>query len=103
MLPHPLVITPLTVGLLCMALITGGTLHTTPPYKSTPSDDIFKGQKVITGVCFRPCYTAYTYVVPPGGQGVSSGVGEITCIRFLALAGPARTIVFVIALLVWVV
>ena len=39
-----------------MVLITGGTLDTIPFYKSTPGDDIFKGQKVITGVCFRPCY-----------------------------------------------
>ena len=54
---HPLVITPPAAGLLCMVLITGGTLDTTHPYKSTPGDDIFKCQKVITGVCFHPCYT----------------------------------------------
>ena len=40
-----------------MVLITGGTLDTAPPYKSTPGDDIFKGQRVIAGVCFHPCYT----------------------------------------------
>ena len=56
-LSPPLVITPPSAGLLCMALIIGGTLDTTPPYKSTPGDDIFKGQRVITGVCFHPCYT----------------------------------------------
>ena len=54
---HPLVITPPAAGLLCMVLITGGTLDTTHPYKSTPGDDIFKVQKVVTGVCFHPCYT----------------------------------------------
>ena len=42
-----------------MVLITGGTLDTAPPYKSTPGDDIFKCQKVITRVCFHPFYTVY--------------------------------------------
>ena len=51
------VITPPAAGLLCIVLITGGTLDTTHPYRSTPGDDIFKGQKFITGVCFHPCYT----------------------------------------------
>ena len=65
---HLLVITPPAAGLLCMALITGGTLDTTPLYKSTPGDDLFKGQKVFIGVCFHPCSTVsfrgaadYTY------------------------------------------
>ena len=45
-----------------MVLITGGTLDTTPPYQSTPGDDIFKGQQAITGVCFHPC-TVYKWCV----------------------------------------
>ena len=56
-LAHLLNITPPAVGLLCMVLITGGTLDTTAPYKSTPGDAFFKGHKVITGVCVYPCYT----------------------------------------------
>ena len=37
-------------------LTTGDTLDTTHPYNSTPGDNIFKRQIVITGVCFLPCY-----------------------------------------------
>ena len=29
------------------------------PYKSNLGDDIFKGKKIVTGVCSHPCYTAY--------------------------------------------
>ena len=58
-LSHPLNITPPAAGLVCMVLITGVALDTTPPYKSTPGDDIFKCQKVITRVCFHPFYTVY--------------------------------------------
>ena len=49
------VITPQAAGLLCIVLITGGMLDTAHPYESTPGDDIFEGQKLITGVCFHPC------------------------------------------------
>ena len=43
-----------------MVLIIRDTLDSTPPptHNSTPGDNIFKGQIVITGgVCFLPCYT----------------------------------------------
>ena len=51
-IPHPL-----AAGLPCMVAITGDTLDTTPPYKSTLGDNTFERQIVITGVCFLPCYT----------------------------------------------
>ena len=56
-LPHPL-----SAGLPCMVAITGDTLGTTPPYNSTPGDNIFKRQSFITGVCFLPCYTVCTCI-----------------------------------------
>ena len=41
-IPPPRYHPPLpAVGFLCMVHITGGALDTTPPYKSTPGDDIF--------------------------------------------------------------
>ena len=52
-LPHP----P-AAGPPCMVAITGDTLDTTTLYNSTPGDNIFKRQIVITGVCFLPCYNA---------------------------------------------
>ena len=61
-LPHSLVITPPSSGASrARCFITRctldsthpwGTLDSTPPYKSTPGCDIFKGENVITGVCF---------------------------------------------------
>ena len=42
-----------------MMLMTRGTLDSTPPYKSTSGDNILKGQKIITGVCFDACYIRY--------------------------------------------
>ena len=51
----PSITPPPAAGFPCMALIARGTLDSTHPYKSTPSDHIFKGQKVITGVCFHSC------------------------------------------------
>ena len=50
-LSHPIVSTPPrwhtppAAGLPCMVLITRGTLHSIPPYRSTPCDNIFKGKK----------------------------------------------------------
>ena len=57
-LPHPL-----AAGLPCMVAITGDTLDTTPPYNSTPGDNVFKRQIVITGVCFLACCTVPAYIV----------------------------------------
>ena len=51
-------------------LVTGGTLDTTPPYKRTPGDGTLKGQKVISGACFHPCYA-----VP----GIHHTLHSITC------------------------
>ena len=57
------VITHPAAGVLCMVTITGSTLDTTHHYQSTPGDDIFEGQKVITGACFHPCCTVYDMIV----------------------------------------
>ena len=56
LLPHPSSPHP-SCGAAVMGAITGDTLDTTPPYNSTPGDNIFKRQIVITGVCILPCYT----------------------------------------------
>lgn len=42
-----------------MVLITGGTLDTKHPYKSTPGEGVLKGQKSISGVWFHPCYMVF--------------------------------------------
>ena len=61
---------PLAAGLPCIVVITGDTLDITPPYNSTPGDNILKRQIVITGVCFLACYTvlrvlaALKYILP---------------------------------------
>ena len=65
-LPHPL-----AAGLPCMVAITGDTLDTTPSYNSTPGDNIFKSQIVITGVFFLSRYTVANYrrlYTPPQKQ-----------------------------------
>ena len=46
-----------------MVAITGDTLNSTPPYNSTPGDNILQRQIVIPGVCFLPCYTVCGIVV----------------------------------------
>lgn len=58
---NPLTTSQLLGSLPCMVLITGGgTLDSTPAYESKPGDDIFKGQNVITEVCFHACYQVYS-------------------------------------------
>ena len=42
----------------CVVLIARDAFDSTHLHNSTPGDNVFNGQIVITGVCFLPCYTA---------------------------------------------
>ena len=58
-----------------MLLIIADALDSTPTHNSTPGDNIFKrqnivtlSQNVITGVCFLPCYTVRRWCYLGGGR-----------------------------------
>ena len=53
-----------------MVAVIEDTLDTTPSYQSTPGDNIFKRQIVITVVCFLPCYTV---VLPAAESAAAAG------------------------------
>ena len=61
---------PPAAGLKCMVSITRGTLDSTHPNKSTPGDNIFKGQKLVPGcalmrvIRYRPQFVKHPMSTP---------------------------------------